>query len=158
MALRLLLLIGSALIVAGCANTRAEQAVAAQDLLIGLERTRLLACAGVPERSRVEGDTEFFTYDSEQIVGYGRSYYGGGVFSRGYGRRYGPFALSPGADFSSTYCEATFVLVDGVVEAINYVGASGIGRARYAQCAYIVEACLAQMTGGGADAPSGVGP
>ena len=153
---RLLLLIAAAGALAGCANTRAEQAAAARDLLVGLERTQLLACAGVPERSRLEGDTEFFTYDSEQIRGYGRAYYGGGVFSGGYGRRYGVFAIPPAADFSSTYCEATFVLVDGAVAAVNYVGASGIGRARYAQCAYIVESCLDQVARGAAGA--GVGP
>ena len=142
---RVVALAGLASLMAGCTGRLAEQALLAQEALIGLERTELLSCAGVPERARVEGDTEFFTYHSEQIRGFGGGFYGSGVFSRGYGFRRGSFAVPAGADFSSTYCEATFVLVDGLVTRVNYVGASGVGRARFAQCAFIVQSCLAQM-------------
>jgi hypothetical protein len=144
---------------AGCANPRAELALAARDALAGLERRELLACAGVPDRSREEGDTEFFTYDSQQIEGRAGFYYGGGVFSGGYGRPYGRFALTPGADFTSQYCEATFVLESGVVERVTYVTASGVGSARYAQCYYIIESCLDSLAGERAgEGDAGAGP
>jgi hypothetical protein len=105
----------------------------------------------VPNRSRVEGDTEFFTYGSELIEGRGQLFYGGGVFSGGFGRPHGQFVLTPGADFSSRYCEATFVLEDGLVVQVNYVAASGIGATRYEQCYFIIASCLDRIGGGAAD-------
>lgn len=141
----------AAAFLAGCANPRAERALAAREALVGLERTELLACAGVPNRSRVEGDTEFFTYGSELIEGRSRFLYGGGVFSGGFGRPHGQFVLTPGTDFTSRYCEATFVLEDGVVRQVNYVAASGIGAARYEQCYFIVASCLDHIAGGATD-------
>jgi hypothetical protein len=140
----------AAALLAGCANPRAEQALAAREALVGLERTELLACAGVPNRSRVEGDTEFFTYGSGLVEGRGQMFYGGGVFSGGFGRPSGHFVLTPGADFSSRYCEATFVLEDGVVRQVNYVAASGIGGARYEQCYFIIASCLDRVAARGA--------
>ena len=53
---------------AGCSHARrterAELAQRAKTELIGLSKTELLTCAGVPVRSTTEGDLEFMSYGS----------------------------------------------------------------------------------------------
>jgi len=52
--------------VAGCSHARrterAELAQRAQLELVGLSKTEVLTCAGVPVRSTTEGEMEFLTY------------------------------------------------------------------------------------------------
>ncbi len=149
---------------AGCASPQAEQAEQARTALVGLPRSELLACAGVPHRSRSDGATEYWTYGSEQLTsqpgpGFGLGV-GMGVFGGSGGIGYGVGVPLYG-EVSSTYCEATFVLEQDRVTRVNYVGVAGYGRSRYAQCAYIVQSCLAAqqiraaMQGGAAPGPAG---
>ncbi len=132
---------------AACAsNPRSDLAELAQTALIGLPRSELLACAGVPPRSRVEGDREFWTYGSERLyaqpgpgLGIGVGLFGGsGNFGYGIGL---PLYGGRG-DLSSSYCEATFTLENDRVTRINYAGIAGYGQTRYSQCYYIVQSCL----------------
>lgn len=62
--------------VAGCSNARrterAELAARAKTELIGLSKTELLTCAGVPVRSTTEGDQEFMSYGASSY-GWGSS-------------------------------------------------------------------------------------
>ncbi len=60
----------SAGIVSGCANPAADQAMIAQNALIGMPKQTLLSCAGVPERQAAAGDQEFFTYRSNRLYSY----------------------------------------------------------------------------------------
>lgn len=134
-------LIGLALLgLSGCANPQADNALAAQSLLIGMPRQTLLSCAGVPDRQTAVDNQEFYTYGSHQIVGYPGPYagaYGGrGGWGWGWG---GP--LYPD-DMRSYDCEATFTLRNGRVERIVYGGASG-GTGSLSQCYAIVRNCLA---------------
>jgi len=62
--------------VAGCSNTRrterAELAQRAKTELVGLSKTELLTCAGVPARSTTEGGQEFMSYGASSY-GWGNS-------------------------------------------------------------------------------------
>lgn len=138
---------------ASCASSRAQQALDARADLIGLPREALFTCAGVPDRSRVDGFTEFATYQSEEF--YGGSSVGVG-FGTGFGRHSHTgvgvgFGYPLSTEFRSRYCEATFVIVSGVVTDVRYNAVSGYGTSRYGQCYNIVESCIAQF----APAPAG---
>lgn len=140
----------AALGVAGCANPQAEQAVFAQQALIGIPKETLLACAGVPERQAVVDNLEYFTYDSERITtrpGFGYGGFGGG-FTRGY---YGGFFGDTYADTETRSCKATFTLKNGAVTQVVYGGASPGSTSRLSQCFNVVENCLALMPGQVAD-------
>ncbi len=148
-AMRLMLLSAAGLVLAGCAADRGEMALAAQGALIGLPRGDLLSCAGVPERSRAEGNVEYFTYGSGQLVEYPTVTMGLGL---GYYRSAHPYyglgwGVPVAPEVRSDYCETTFTIVDGVVTDVNYVSASGVGASRFSQCYYTIQTCLARLSG-----------
>ncbi len=140
---------------AACANPAADQAMYAQNALIGMPKQTLLSCAGVPERQATAGNLEYFTYRSGRLVsypgwgGYG-GYWGPGPYGYGYG--YGwP------SDVTSVDCQATFTLRNGVVERVVYGGSSG-GTSRLGQCYAIVQNCLALVSQQTPPAPRGPAP
>ena len=121
--------IAIALLTGACANPAADQALYAKDAMVGMPKTTLLSCAGVPERQMAFGSQEFFTYHSGRIVSYpGWSSYWGWPGYAG--------------DVSVIDCEATFTLRNGLVERIVYGGRTG-GSAGLGQCYTIVQNCLA---------------
>ncbi len=102
----------------GCAALdRAKLADRARTDLVGITRGDLLACAGAPDKRLASGDREYFTYVVQTVKG-------------------------TGAAVRSRFCEATFVLKDGRVEAITYRGKTGGLLSKGEQCGYIVENCL----------------
>lgn len=127
-------------VLCACANGASERALLAQQALIGMRKAQLLSCAGVPNRSREEATSEYFTYENERIYGasgasvgvYGSTDYVGSGFSV-------PLATQ----LQSEYCEATFTLVDDRVAALVYNSSRG---GRYSECARIIETCLASVT------------
>ncbi|HEV7373010.1 hypothetical protein [Arenibaculum sp.] len=120
-----------------CANPRAETALAARDLLVGMPTETLLSCAGVPERTATVDNVDFFTYESSSTVAYPYSGAGFVTARRWYpGWGYGLAAPVGGYDVYSQACEATFTLRDGRVERVVYSGQSS-------QCYAIVANCLA---------------
>ncbi|MCW2242656.1 hypothetical protein [Azospirillum canadense] len=130
--------------VAACANPAADNAMFAQDALIGLPKQTLLSCAGVPNRQAAAGDREFFTYNSSKLVSYPAWGGYGGYWGAPYGYGWGGWPGYYAADVYSVDCEATFTLRNGVVERIVYGGAS-YGSSRLGQCYAIVQNCLAQI-------------
>lgn len=129
-----------------CASREAEQAMVARGALVGMPKQTLLSCAGVPPRSRTEGNVEYYTYGTGQIRGYGPSFgVGVGVFGGSSSGVGGGIGLDTQAaqDVASDYCEATFTIVDGRVSQVTYNTVTGFGNSRYAQCYYIVANCLA---------------
>lgn len=99
---------------AGCSvYKRVKQSETASSELIGLSKTDLLSCAGVPVRTQKINDLEFLTYTT------GRS--------RGW---------------SDRYCEVTFTIKNDVVEKLSYSGNTGSRFSQGEQCAYIVAPCL----------------
>lgn len=123
---------------AGCANSRAQQAEIARTALVGMPEEVLLSCAGVPDRSRSDGYRDYFTYESERLYSTPSASFGVFGGSRHFGTGIGiPF----GTDVHSDMCEATFTLENGIVSNITYNTVPGIGS-RYGQCYYIVQSCL----------------
>ena len=106
---------------------RASVASRAQSELVGMSKKDLLMCAGVPVRQDRADDLEFLTYG------------GGGDSTTA------AVATSQRTAVSKTarrYCEATFVLKDGVVQQVTYQGRTGGLFSKGEQCAFIVENCV----------------
>lgn len=128
-----LVLLLSAVILSGCASTkfgRADLAKRAKVELVGKSKKDILMCAGVPARSQQVEDMEFLTYysggDSDAYVAGGSgSSAGGGAVS-----------------VKHRYCEVTFILRDGVVEKLNYVGRTGGLITEGEQCAFVLQNCM----------------
>lgn len=132
-------LAGMALV--GCAEgPRAQVAQQAQTALVGMPKSRLLSCAGVPARQAAADGREYYTYVHGSGYGYGgpsTSIGVGGGSSSGVGVGLGlGFPLFGGG--SSGYCEATFVLQNGVVQQVNYPAGSYLP-----DCGSIVQNCMA---------------
>lgn len=127
-----------------CANPSADQALFAQNALVGMPKGTLLSCAGVPDRQAAVDNREYFTYRSARIVSYPSPAVG--LYGGGWGPHYGYGLGFPayGSEISSFDCDATFSLRNGVVERIVYGGSSG-GSARLGQCYAIIQNCLAQL-------------
>ena len=140
---RLGLGLGLAAVAAGitaCANPAADQAIVARSALVGMQKSTLLSCAGVPERQAVADNREFFTYQTGRIVSYpvaASSLYAAPWRPWGFGGWGWPAYAS---DVRSYACEATFTLRNGVVERVVYSGGSSLG-----ECGAIVQNCLAQV-------------
>ena len=126
---------------AACTSAASERALLARQELVGMPKAQLLSCAGVPDRSREDAGIEYFTYENEQVYGYGGStvgvFGGSGHFGTG-------VSVPLSTRLQSEYCEATFTLVNGRVAELVYNSSRG---GRFAECARIVETCLAQATG-----------
>ena len=138
-----------------CANPAADQALYAQNALVGMPKATLLSCAGVPDGQAAVSNQEFFTYRSGRITSTPSTVgLWGGRWGPGFG--YGAGFPLYDADIRSTSCEATFTLRNGAVERVVYGGAPG-GGSTLGQCYYVVQNCLAlvpQQTGRpGAPAP-----
>lgn len=135
----LVLLAAAAAALAGCANTRAEQALAAQTALVGMPETELLACAGVPERRAEAAPYQYLTYVSRQLYSRPGPVVGFGGWDDHVGV---DFAFPVVRDYAGVTCEATFTLRDGVVERVVYGGSAEPGYSQLSQCFNIVANCL----------------
>lgn len=119
--------------ITGCSFQRANLATRAQTELVGMAKKDLLFCAGVPIRQERVDNLEFLTYS-------------GGGDSVG-------VAVATSTSHSTAiatgkrthrYCEATFILKDGIVQKVNYQGRTGGLLTEGEQCAFIIENCLKQ--------------
>ncbi|PWC32020.1 hypothetical protein [Azospirillum sp. TSO22-1] len=121
---------------AGCADgTRTQMAQQAQTGLVGMPKSRLLSCAGVPARQAAAEGREYYTY----VHGSG---YGGGPWSSlGVAGGSGGGGVGLGIGFplggSAGYCEATFVLQNDVVRQVNYPAGANLP-----DCGSIVQNCM----------------
>lgn len=142
------LLLAAAGGLAGCADPRADVALAAQSALVGMPEGTLLSCAGVPHRQAASGPLEFLAYRAGSVdyyapppppVGYGWGYPWGYPGWRHRGLDYDPWDYYPprAGDVVDNRCEATFTLRNGAVERLVY-RASSLGA-----CAAIVQNCMA---------------
>jgi hypothetical protein len=128
-----LALVVSAVILSGCASTkfgRADLAKRAKIELVGKSKKDILMCAGVPARSQQVEDLEFLTYYSG---GDSNAYVAGGA---------GSSAGGGAVSVKHRYCEVTFILKDGVVEKLNYVGRTGGLITKGEQCAFVLQNCM----------------
>lgn len=129
-----------------CANPQADQALIAQQALVGMPAENLLACAGVPDRQASVDNLDYFTYSSERIISRPVPSAAIGPFWHPwYGWRHSPLWGWPyeRTEIESRSCEATFTLKNGVVQQVVYNSASEGPTARLGQCYQIVQNCLA---------------
>ena len=117
-----------ALIASACSTASlddSDTAFLARAVIIGQSRAEVLACAGKPERSTVQGDTETFVYtassgESTLMVGAG-----GNLLSN-----------------VKHSCEVSMVLRRGYVEDVLYAGRTGGTTTPGEECAPIVKRCM----------------
>lgn len=114
-----------------CAFQRAEIASKAQTELVGMTKADLLTCAGVPLRQERLGDLEFLTYAG-----------GGDSVGSAVATETSSTSAVVAGNATHRYCEATFVLKDGIVKKVNYQGRTGGLLTKGEQCAFIVENCV----------------
>lgn len=119
------------LIVSSCAVQRAEIASRAQTELVGISKKDLLLCAGVPLRQERIEDLEFLTFAG-----------GGDNVGSAVAINTSPDTAVVSGKSARRYCEATFVLKNGMVQKVNYQGRTGGVLTKGEQCAFIVENCV----------------
>ena len=115
----------------GCTFQRAIIASRAQTELVGMTKKELLSCAGVPVRQERVDDLEFLTYSG-----------GGDSIGTAVATSTSSSTAIATGKRTHRYCEATFVLKDGIVQKVNYQGRTGGLLTEGEQCAFIVENCL----------------
>lgn len=117
--------------IAGCTFQRASLATRAQTELVGMAKKELLFCAGVPIRQERIDDLEFLTYSG-----------GGDSVGVAVATSTSPSTAMATGKRTRRYCEATFILKDGIVQKVNYQGRTGGLLTKGEQCSFIVENCL----------------
>ncbi|MBI1209777.1 MAG: hypothetical protein GC191_21160 [Azospirillum sp.] len=139
-----------------CANPRADDALFAQQVLIGMAKPTLLSCAGVPNRATSIDNRDYYTFVAIRQVSTPAATAGPyrwgdrGPIWPGYGF---PFFQHDDFYYDSRVeqlrCEATVTLHNGVVEQLVYRSGSDLGA-----CYDIVAACLATIPGRVGAAPA----
>jgi hypothetical protein len=112
----------------GCAIQRAEIASRAQTELIGMSKKDLFLCAGVPQRQERIEDLEFLTFAG-----------GGDSVGSVVATSTSPNTAVAIGKSKHRYCEATFVLKNGIIQKVSYHGRTGGLISKGEQCAFIVE-------------------
>ena len=115
---------------AGCSVERSHHAEQAQTTLIGLPKSELYRCAGLPDKHETLGNTEYLTYYNDLLTSGGLTapIIGGGINF-----------------FDSKYCHATFLLRGGKIAELHYAGNASSTFAPLDQCGYIIDACMAHV-------------
>ena len=122
------------LMLCGCAAIqRVEIASRAQTELVGMSKKDLLLCAGVPLRQERVEDLEFLSFAG-----------GGDLVGSTFATGTSPSSAVAVGKSTHRYCEATFVLKNGIVQKVNYQGRTGGLLTKGEQCAFIVENCVKQ--------------
>jgi hypothetical protein len=121
------------LLLSGCALQRAEMAYRAKSEIIGMSKTDLLMCAGVPIRQEKVDDLEFLIYSGGKDIQ-------GAEVATATGDSNGATGVAVGNPYY--YCEATFVLKDGTVQKVLYKSRRGGVFTKDEPCGFIVENCL----------------
>lgn len=109
------LLLPCVLTLAACANPGAQLALKAPETLVGMPKSALLSCAGVPERTADADGAEYLTYSREQTIVEREVDYEPFPWA-------GPGVFRPEVStWSRSYrCDATFVVRDGRVQELRY--------------------------------------
>jgi hypothetical protein len=103
----------------------------AQRELLGMSKKELLSCAGTPHRQDRVEDWEYLTY------------VGGGNSNGDASAVQTPPSTAPGPRASNQpYCEATFLVKDGVVARVNYQSRTGGVTTKGEPCEFLIEKCV----------------
>ncbi|MGV6875288.1 hypothetical protein ACUSIJ_21665 [Pseudochelatococcus sp. B33] len=132
------ILIYSALLCVGCVHRSAEQALEGKSALLGMSKTQVRMCAGLPNKT--------VTDDGDEIWSYERVVSGGTAISLPTLPTNFAIPMSiPGPHFSQSnisYCHAQVRFVQGRVVEVAYAGATDILNARDAACGQVVRGCI----------------
>lgn len=156
MSMRMLLLVLLTLSASACAIQRAEVAARAQREMVGITKSSLLSCAGTPIRQERSEGLEFLTFaGGGEIVNTATitANTSSTEMNSRVGSVFDPVSskVTTSTSSSSTsatarsqrrYCEATFVLKEGIVQKVSYQGRTGGALTKGEQCAFIVENCV----------------
>ena len=112
--------VGTTAMLAGCAVSASRTAEKAQSSLVGITEEQLYTCAGVPHREAATPDVHVLTYFAS----------GGATMNKNATR------------IRSRYCEATFVLRNGIVQSVRYTGNTGRLLTKYRECEPIIRNCV----------------
>ncbi len=145
--LPVLVLTSLSLLLASCTSTARLESQRAQTDLIGLKKSELMTCAGVPERTvQLEDGKEFLSYSSEQTVEVPANYsapgfYPGFGYSRHRGHFHNSFLFYGGTRSETRQCTTTIGLEDDRVTSVTYQQNDPDGFA-IRQCYQIIRNCL----------------
>ena len=118
------LLLPVMVLLSGCSSI----ATHARTELIGMTRSDLISCAGVPDKSVTLPDREVLQFEQNQQV-------------QGPLDIKGPMSLELSLGGKGT-CHAVVTLRRGVVSVVGYTGPSGTLLGPYAACVPILKGCL----------------
>jgi hypothetical protein len=119
-------------LIAACTSPLEHKAERARSEMIGLSADQLMACAGQPTARNREGGADIWSYFRETSrsatiqTEQGFSPAGRGEVMGDYFR----------------YCEATFILQNGKISALEFRGRTATGREILEPCGAIVDRCL----------------
>ena len=118
------LLLPALIILSSCSG----MATQARTELIGMQRSDLISCAGVPDKSVTLPDREVLQFEQNQQV-------------QGPLDIKGPMSLELSLGGKGT-CHAVVTLREGVVSGVGYTGPSSTLLGPYAACVPILKGCL----------------
>ncbi len=129
----LLLLVASMFLV-GCTVARSQKASRAKDEMVGMSKSQVLTCMGVPASQASEGGVEVWSYNSggdSTTVGSGTATTSGGwLYAFGASKRL------------QRYCKVNVVFQNDYVSTINYSGRTGGVLTAGEQCAFAIDNCV----------------
>lgn len=139
--------IGLCVLLTACASTSREESERAKTDLLGLSKSDLMNCAGIPHRTgKSNTGKEYLAYTSEKTVQVPSNAYGSGFYpSFGYHSRrshfHNSFLIYGGTAEETRACTATFGLEQGKVVSLTYTLNDGDSLGMR-QCYQIVKNCL----------------
>jgi outer membrane protein assembly factor BamE (lipoprotein component of BamABCDE complex) len=151
--------LAAVLLAAGCTIQRSRLATEAQKAMIGMPKTDVLACMGIPAARASQDDSEVWSYNSgdgrvvsfntANAFGGGQSFTNGNATVNGNSANFSSqsFGTSSMSMFGSGvsqrfYCTVNVIFKNDIVYKINYVGPTGPSLAPGEQCAYAVKNCV----------------
>jgi hypothetical protein len=145
--LRIFILILLCYALTGCAIERAQKANAAKASMIGMQKSEVLACMGVPQSQSTVGDVEVWSYESGNGHTDNSMFVASNSTSNLNIARTSAFGTrqtnSIGAGTTTRRsCTINIVMQNEKVSKVNYSGPTGGLFTKGEQCAYVIENCV----------------
>lgn len=152
MAFKGLTIFGFCFVLTACTSLSVTESERAQIDLLGLSKSKLMTCAGIPDKTATTDDgSEYLAYDNEKTVQVPMAYPSHGFYpSVGFYNRRGSFNNSfvyyggSNSREETRSCTATFKMQQGKVVALNYTK-NDSGSLGMNQCYQIVKNCLPEL-------------
>lgn len=132
LAIAALALLSATLSLGGCASPLEEKAERARSAMIGVSADQLMACAGQPTARNRESGADIWSYFRETT----RS----ATIQTDQG--FSPAGRSEIIGDYFRYCEATFILQNNRITALEFRGRTATGREVLEPCGAIIDRCI----------------